>query len=148
MAVKPIPEGYHTVTPYIMVQGADQVIKFMENAFGARERVRLPGPGGTVGHAEMEIGDSVIMIADVDERGKIMPAMIHLYMEDVDGVYARAVAAGRTSIQEPETKFYGDRNAAVQDTAGNQWYISTHVEDVPPDEAECRAAAAAGGQQQ
>ena len=146
--VKPIPEGYHTVTPYLTIQGADEVIKFLENAFGARERMRLPGPGGTVGHAEIEIGDSLIMIADVDERGKITPAMIHLYMEDVDGVYARAVAAGGTSIQEPEDKFYGDRSAAVQDSAGNQWYISTHVEDVPPDEMERRGAAAVAGQQQ
>jgi uncharacterized glyoxalase superfamily protein PhnB len=146
MAVKPIPEGYHTVTPYLTVRGADQVIKFMENAFGARERMRLPGPGGTVGHAEVEIGDSLIMIADVDERGKVMPGMIHLYLEDVDGVYARALAAGATSVEEPEDKFYGDRNAAVQDTAGNQWYISTHVEDVPPDEMERRAAAASGQQ--
>jgi uncharacterized glyoxalase superfamily protein PhnB len=102
----------------------------------------MPGPNGTIGHAEIEIGDSVVMVADVDERGRNMPAMIHLYLEDVDSVYARALEAGATSVQEPKTQFYGDRNAGVQDLAGNHWYISTHVEDVPPEEMEARAAQA------
>jgi PhnB protein len=125
-------------------RGADQVIKFAENAFGAKERFRLPGPKGTIGHAEIEIGDSLIMIADADERNKAMPAMIHLYLEDVDSLYRRALDAGATSIQEPKNQFYGDRNAGVQDAAGNKWYISTHVEDVPPDVMErCVAEAVA-----
>src|SRR2546421_3512202 len=112
MAVEPIPEGYRTVTPYLVNQGAEQVMKFAENAFGARERMRLPGPKGTIGHAEIEIGDSLIMIADADERNNAMPAMIHLYLEEVDAVYQRALDAGATSIQEPKDQFYGDRNAA------------------------------------
>jgi PhnB protein len=140
MAVEPIPEGYHTVTPYLVNRGAEQVIKFAENAFGAKERMRMPGPKGTIGHAEIEIGDSIIMIADADERNNEMPAMIHLYLEDVDSVYRRAMDAGGTSIQEPKDQFYGDRNAGVQDSAGNKWYISTHVEDVSPEEMEKRTA--------
>jgi uncharacterized glyoxalase superfamily protein PhnB len=150
MAVKPIPEGYRTVTPYLVNRGADQVIKFAENAFGAKEKMRLPGPNGTIGHAEIEIGDSLIMIADADERNNEMPAMIHLYLADVDTVYRRAIDAGATSIQEPQDQFYGDRNAGVQDSAGNKWYISTHVEDVPPEEMDRRVAKAvaqAGSQQ-
>ena len=142
MGVKPIPDGYHTVTPYLMIQGADQVIEFAKNAFGAKERVRMPGPNGTIGHAELEIGDSVVMLADMDERENLMPAMVHLYMEDVDAVYARAIEAGGKSVQEPKDQFYGDRSAAVQDSAGNKWYISTHVEDVSPDEMERRVAEA------
>jgi uncharacterized glyoxalase superfamily protein PhnB len=142
MEAKPIPEGYHTVTPYLMIQGADQVIEFAKNAFGAKERVRMPGPNGTIGHAELEIGDSVVMLADMDERENLMPAMVHLYMEDVDAVYARAIEAGGKSVQEPKDQFYGDRSAAVQDSAGNKWYISTHVEDVSPDEMERRVAEA------
>ena len=142
MAVDPIPNGYHTVTPYLPIKGAEGVIEFAKRAFGASERLRMPGPNGTIGHAEIEIGDSVVMVADVDERGRNMPAMIHLYLEDVDSVYARALEAGATSVQEPKTQFYGDRNAGVQDLAGNHWYISTHVEDVPPEEMEARAAQA------
>ena len=142
MAVNPIPEGYHTVTPYLVVQGAEGVIQFAKLAFGAKERIRLPGPNGTIGHAELEIGDSVVMLADMDERQNLMPAMVHLYMEDVDAVYARAIEAGGKSIQEPKDQFYGDRNAAVQDSAGNKWYISTHVEDVSPEEMDRRVAQA------
>jgi PhnB protein len=142
VAAKPIPDGYHTVTPYLVVQGAEQVIQFAKDAFGARERMRLPGPNGTIGHAELEIGDSVVMLSDMDERQNLMPAMVHLYMDDVDTVYARAIKAGATSIQEPKDQFYGDRNAGVQDSAGNKWYISTHVEDVPPHEMEQRVAQA------
>jgi uncharacterized glyoxalase superfamily protein PhnB len=104
--------------------------------------MRVPGPNGTIGHAEIEIGDSVVMLADMDERQNLMPAMVHLYMEDVDAVYARAIEAGGKSIQEPKDQFYGDRNAGVQDPAGNKWYISTHVEDVSPDEMERRVAQA------
>jgi PhnB protein len=140
MAVKPIPEGYHTVTPYLVIQGAEKVIQFATDAFGAKERMRMPGPNGTIGHAELEIGDSVIMLADQDERQNLMPAMVHLYLEDVDAAYARALQAGGTSIEKPENKFYGDRTAGVQDSAGNKWYISTHVEDVPQDEMQRRVA--------
>ena len=142
MTVEPIPDGYHTVTPYLVIQGAGKVIEFAKRAFGAKERMCVPGPNGTIGHAEIEIGDSVVMLADMDERQNLMPAMVHLYMEDVDAVYARAIEAGGKSIQEPKDQFYGDRNAGVQDPAGNKWYISTHVEDVSPDEMERRVAQA------
>lgn len=142
MAVKPIPEGYHVVTPYLIVEGAADLIEFTKSAFGAQERFRMPGPGGTVGHAEMQIGDSVVMLADSAsaENNRVLPAGIHVYVEDVDATYKMAMAAGAKSEQAPETKFYGDRNATVLDTFGNVWFISTHVEDVPPDEMEKRAA--------
>ncbi len=142
MTVKPIPEGYRTVTPYLVVEGADKLIDFITEAFGGKERMRLPGPGGAVGHAEVEIGDSVVMLGDsstTDDNRKF-PGMIHLYVGDVDAAYKSALAAGGTSVQDPEDKFYGDRNAAVRDPFGNFWYISTHVEDVPPDEMERRSA--------
>jgi PhnB protein len=142
MAVKPIPDGYHAVTPYLVVEGADKLIDFMKEGLGAQERFRMPGVNDTVGHAEMQIGDSVVMLADsasADNNIK-MPAMVHLYVEDCDAVYKSAIAAGASSYQEPETKFYGDRNAGVRDQFGNIWYMSTHVEDVPPDEMERRSA--------
>jgi len=140
--VKPIPDGYHAVTPYLIVEGADKLIDFMEVAFGAVERMRMPGPGGVVGHAEMQIGDSVVMHADSAgaENKVTFPAMIHLYVEDTDGAYKAALAAGATSDREPADQFYGDRNAGVRDPFGNLWFISTHVEDVPPDEMERRSA--------
>ena len=142
MAVKPIPDGYHSVTPYLIVEGAADLIDFIKSAFGGQERFRMAGVNGGVGHAEVQIGDSVIMLADSGEsEGNIkMPAMIHLYVDDCDATYKTALAAGGTSTQEPETKFYGDRNAGVKDAFGNLWYLSTHVEDVPPDEMDRRAA--------
>src|SRR5438046_5392956 len=123
--VDPIPKGYSILTPHLSIKGATAALEFYKQAFGAKERMRLPGPNGTIGHAELEIGDSVVMLADMDERQNLMPAMVHLYMEDVDAVYARAIEAGGKSIQEPKDQFYGDRNAAVQDSAGNKWYNST-----------------------
>ena len=141
MAVKHIPDGYHAVTPYLIVEGADKLIEFMKDVFGATERMRMPGPGGVIGHAEMEIGDSVVMLADSAsaENNIVMPAMINLYVEDCDQAYKNALAAGATSRQEPEMKFYGDRNAGVVDPFGNYWFIATHVEDVPPDEMQRRS---------
>jgi PhnB protein len=142
MAVKHVPDGYHTVTPYLSVEGADKLIDFMKEAFGAQERMRMPGPGGVVGHAEMEFGDSVVMLADsaaADNNVKFR-AMINLYVEDCDAAFKSALAAGGTAQQDPETKFYGDRNASVRDPFGNVWFISTHVEDVPADEMAKRAA--------
>jgi PhnB protein len=136
MAVKPISEGYRTVTPYLLVQGAADLIEFMAAAFGAREQFRMTGVNGGVGHAEVEVGDSVIMLADSSEtdRDLVMPATIHLYVPDCDAAYRAALAAGATSEREPATQFYGDRNAVVRDRWGNRWFVSTHVEDVPPEE--------------
>lgn len=141
MAVKPKPEGYHSVTPYLVVDGADTLIEFVKQAFGAEETVRMGTPDGKVGHAEVRIGDSIVMLADASasEQGRPMPGMIHLYVEDTDKVYRRAIEAGGTSLREPADQFYGDRSGGVRDPVGNQWWIATHVEDVPPDEMAKRA---------
>jgi PhnB protein len=142
MTVKAKPDGYATVTPYLIVEDASEVIDFVTKSFGGQERFRMQGVNGGVGHAEIQLGDSVIMLADsAESEGNLnMPAMIHLYVDDCDGAYQAALAAGATSTQEPDTKFYGDRNAGVKDRFGNIWFLSTHVEDVPPEEMEKRAA--------
>jgi PhnB protein len=141
MAVKPIPEGYHTVTPYLIVEGAQQLLDFLKQGFGATERFSMPGPDGKIGHAEVQIGNSVVMLADANPRWKPTKTMLYLYVEDVDAVYKKAVAAGGKSVMEPANQFYGDRSANVEDAFGNHWGIATHVEDVPMDEIEKRAAA-------
>ena len=151
-AVKPIPDGYNTVIPYLIVADGNNAIRFYTAAFGATERLRLDAPGGKVGHAELTIGDSLIMLADESpEMGALSPASVggtpvalHLYVEDVDAVTARAVSAGARSLQPPENKFYGDRSGMVEDPFGHRWYLSTHVEDVAPDEIARRAAALHG----
>ncbi len=144
MAVKPIPDGYHSVTPYLIAQGAAAVIDFMKRAFAAEERVRMDGPEGSIGHAEVAIGDSVVMLGDAGAEWSAMPAFIHLYVEDCDAAYQRALDAGGTSVREPTDQFYGDRSATVRDPAGNMWGIATHVEDVPEEELARRAAEWAG----
>lgn len=136
-----IPKGYHTVTPYLTVSGAGNVIDFMKKAFGAKELFRFPGPNGTVAHAEVQIGDSMIMIGDANPQVPPMPAKIHLYVEDCDRFYKQALAAGATSVREMQDQFYGDRNGAVKDSGGNEWWISTHVEDVSSEEMQRRMAA-------
>lgn len=139
MAVDSIPAGYHTVTPYIVVEGADRLIAFLRQTFDADTTMRMDGPEGSVGHAEVKIGDSKIMLADANEQASAVTGMLHVYVDDCDGVYARALEAGATSLQEPENQFYGDRMAGVRDAFGNQWWIATHVEDVPEDELTRRA---------
>jgi uncharacterized glyoxalase superfamily protein PhnB len=134
MTVKPIPEGYHTVTPYLVVQGAAQLIDFLKQAFAAEEIQRMTRPDGSIGHAEVRIGDSRVMLGEAGGEFKPMPAMLHLYMEDADAVYQRALLAGATSLREPVDEFYGDRMAGVKDQFGNQWWIATHIEDVSPEE--------------
>jgi PhnB protein len=141
MAVKPIPDGYHTVTPYMIVEGGQKVIDFAKQAFGAKERFLMPGEGGSVMHAELEIGDSVVMIADATPQWKANNSMLYLYVEDCDAVYQRALAAGGQSVMEPKDQFYGDRSAGVLDPAGNYWGMATHIEDVSPEELEKRSAA-------
>ena|ERR1051325_4460394 len=141
MAVKPIPDGYHTVTPYLVVEGAARMIDFMKEAFGAEEVFRMAGKDGRVDHAEVRIGNSMIMVGDASDEHKARPSMICLYVEDVDATYQRAIAAGATSIREVADQFYGDRSGGVTDASGMQWWISTHVEDVTPEELAKRAAA-------
>jgi uncharacterized glyoxalase superfamily protein PhnB len=136
----PVPAGYATVTPYLCVADAAKLIEFLKQAFDAQLLFKMDGPGGRIMHAEMTIGDSRIMLAQ-PEPGKETYAMIHLYLPDTDAVYARALAAGATSVREPADQFYGDRSAGVRDQFGNQWYIATHVEDVSQEEMERRMAA-------
>jgi uncharacterized glyoxalase superfamily protein PhnB len=139
--VKPIPDGYHSVTPYLVVNGAAQLIDFMKNVMGAEERFRMDAPNG-IGHAEVQVGDSMVMLADANDMQPPRPAMVHVYLPDADAAYQRALAAGAKSLREPADQFYGDRSAGVEDRFGNQWWFATHIEDVPPDEMERRAAEA------
>ena len=141
MAVNPIPEGYHTVTPYLIVEGAAGLLEFVKSAFGAEERFRMPAPNDTIGHAEVKIGDSIVMVADAGEEWPAMPAFIYLYVDDCDATYQRALDAGATSVKEPEDQFYGDRNATVRDSVGNRWGIATHIEDVTEEEVARRIEA-------
>ena len=143
MAVKPVPDGYHTVTPYLIVQGAARLIDFLKEAFGATEAERMAVPDGAIQHAEVRIGDSVIMLADAGGEWQASPATIHLYLEDADAAYRRALGAGAVSVREPADQFYGDRSAGVKDPLGNFWWLATHVEDVPREEIARRARAAA-----
>ena len=143
MATNYMPEGYHTVTPYLTVKGASDLVEFLKKAFGAEETFRM-GDGGKITHAEMRIGDSMVMLGDAPDEP--MPGMLHLYVQDVDRLYERALELGATSIREPADQFYGDRSAGVKDRFGNQWWLATHIEDVPPEEMERRAAAAAAQQ--
>jgi PhnB protein len=139
MAVKSIPDGYHTVTPYLIVESADKLLTFVKQAFAAEETVRMAGPDGSVGHAEVRIGDSVVMLADATEQSPALSAMLHLYVEDCDATYQRALDAGATSVRELKDEFYGDRMGGVRDPFGNQWYVATHVEDVSGEEMAKRA---------
>ncbi len=140
MAVKPIPEGYHSITPYLVVNGAAKVLDFVKQAFGAQEVMRMPGPNGTIGHAEVKIGDSFVMMADASPQHPARPSMLLLYVPNVDEVYQRALKVGGKTEREPADQFYGDRSAGVTDPAGNQWVIATHVEDVSPEEMKRRMA--------
>ena len=121
-----------------------QVIEFIKQAFGAQELMRMMNPGGKVGHTELRIRDSIVMLGGAGEQWKAMPTMLYLYVENVDEVYQRAVAAGGNSMKEPADQFYGDRTAAVMDMSGNQWWLATHTEDIAPDEMERRHKAARG----
>jgi PhnB protein len=142
MAVKPIPDGYHTVTPYVSVEGASGLLDFLQAAFGAVLRFKMEGPDGRVGHAEVQVGDSLLMVGEPCGQWGARPTTVYLYVPDVDATYRRALDAGATSLHEPTNQFYGDRSAGVKDAFGNFWWIATHVEDVAPDELERRAAEA------
>jgi PhnB protein len=148
-SVKPIPEGYHTVTPYLIFDRAADAIAFYKKAFGATEIMRMDAPGGRIGHAEIKLGDSAIMLADEHpEQGALSPrklggspVMLHVYVEDVDAVVERAVAAGAKLIRPVADQFYGDRTGGLEDPFGYRWFIATHKEDLTADEIRRRAAA-------
>jgi PhnB protein len=150
---KPIPEGYHTATPYLIIKDAAQAIEFYKKAFGATEVMRFAQPDGKIGHAEIKIGDSHIMLADeFPEMGARSPqtlggspVSILLYVEDVDAQAKQAIAAGVKVVRPVKDQFYGDRSGSFEDPFGHQWHIATHVEDVAPDELHKRAAAAGRG---
>jgi PhnB protein len=147
---KPIPDTYRRVTPCLVVQGGVKALEFYAEVFGATERMRFPGPGGTVAHAELQIGDSVVIVEDeVPERGTKAPppggvagspTSLFIYVEDVDAVVARAVELGATLQRPPQDQFYGDRDGYVVDPFGHGWIIATHVEDVAPEELARRMA--------
>lgn len=141
--VKPIPEGYHTVTPYITVDDARKLIDFITAAFGARVPELMTDDDGNLRHAEAQIGDSRVMIGQARGEWKARPATLYLYLPDVDDTYKRALAAGATSLMEPADQFYGDRNGGVEDAFGNWWWLATHVEDVSPEEMQRRMLAQA-----
>jgi PhnB protein len=147
MPVQPVPEGYHTVTPYLAVEDATAAIDFYQRAFGAKERGRMTAPDGKIGHAELEIGDALIMLSDPFPQFLARPPKelggtsvgVFLYVDDVDAVYKQAIDAGATSATEPADQFWGDRFGSVTDPFGHSWQIATHVEDVPPEEMAKRA---------
>jgi uncharacterized glyoxalase superfamily protein PhnB len=132
--VKPIPDGYHSITPYLNAQGADRLIAFLKAAFAAKERGRNLDDQGRIMHAEVQIGDSIIMLSEASERFPARETALYLYVNDADAVYRAALQAGGTSIMEPATHFYGDRSGGIKDPAGNQWWIATHLEDVSEEE--------------
>ncbi len=142
MAVKPIPEGSHTVTPYLIVEDAARVIEFAKQTFGANETERMTEPGGRIMHAEIRVGDSLIMLGEPMGKFQPMPTMLYVYVPDTDATYRKALQAGGESVMEPADQFYGDRNAGVKDPCGNMWWIATHKEDVAPEEMRRRAAEA------
>ena len=150
MATQPIPEGYHTVTPYLAVDDATEAIEYYTKAFGAKERVRMETPDGKVGHAELEIGDSLVMLSDPFPQASTKPpnelggtsVSVFMYVEDVDAVVKQAVDAGAKVTMEVADQFWGDRFGSVKDPFGHLWSIATHVEDVPPEEMAERAKVA------
>jgi PhnB protein len=142
MAVKPIADGYHSITPYLVVPNAPKTIAFLKQAFGATTLFEpMKRPDGSIGHAELKIGDSPLMLSEASEQCPATQAMIHLYVPDVDATYKKALAASATSVMEVADQFYGDRSGGVKDPAGNSWYVATHKEDVAPQELAKRAAA-------
>ena len=142
MPVKPIPDGYPAVTPYLMVRDAARFVEFLTTVFDARVTEQLKRPDGKLGHTEVRVRDSLIMLSDASDDHPATPVMLHFYVEDVDATFARAVQAGGTVVAEPAVQFYGDRSGGVKEPCGNTIWIASHVEDVAPDELQRRAAAA------
>ncbi len=140
MSVKPIPEGYHSITPYLMVPPGSKIIEFLVAVFGAKVLRVMENPAGGVGHAELEIGNSKIMLGEACGQWKPTQSSIYVYVADCDATYQAALAAGATTLYEPTTHWYGDRSGGVIDPAGNVWFIGTHVEDVSEEELRRRHA--------
>jgi PhnB protein len=139
--VKPIPPGFHTVTPYLIVNGAEKVISFMQQAFDAsHDHEPTMRPDGKLMHATLKVGNSMVMLAESSEHAQATPVMLYLYVPDVDAAYRKALQAGATSVMEPADRFYGDRTGGVKDPAGNSWFLGTHIENVAPAELKKRAA--------
>ena len=151
--VKPIPDTYPRVTPHLSIAGAADALEFYQRVLGANVRMRMDAPGGLVAHAEIELGDSVVMLGDEALPGSDpspralegTPVSLFVYVEDVDDVFGRAVEAGADAVSEPEVHFYGDRVATIDDPFGHRWNLATHVEDIAPDELDRRAAEAMSG---
>ena len=140
MAVAPVPEGYHNVQPYLIVDGAKDLLQFVKNVFGASQTQLMEAPDGSTGmHAEVKIGDSTVMLADAQGPWQPMAAAMYVYVPNVDDTYRKALAAGGTSVMEPADQFYGDRHGGVKDRWGNFWWIATRIENVPPEEVKRRA---------
>ena len=139
MAVRYIPDGYHSVTPYMLVGDVDQLVDFLTAAFGAEEKERVPNQDGKTGHAEVLIGDSYVMMGRAQDEFPPLPCMLYIYVPDTDATYAQALTAGAKSMQEPQDMFYGDRNAIVADPTGNTWCIATHQDTLTPEELAKRA---------
>ena len=140
MPVKPIPDGYHSVTPYLVVNDGDKMLDFLVRGLGGELMGRHDLPDGRLKHAEVRVGDSPVMIGGAGPGQPPMPCTLYLYVRDCDAAYKRALAAGAKSLREPADQFYGDRSGGVVDAEGNQWWFGTHVEDVSPEELERRAA--------
>ena len=140
---KPIPDGYHSVTPYLVVENGGRLVEYLEEAFGASVAHRMDHPDGSLWHADLQVGDSHVMLGGASDKSPETPASIYLYIEDADAGYRRALNAGGISIMEPQDMFYGDRHGGVKDPSGNSWWIATHIEDVSAEELKKRGEAAA-----
>lgn len=134
MAVKPIPDGYHTVTPYLTVDDPAQVIDFLKKVFNAQETFVMRDAQGNIGHAEVKVGTSMLMLGKAHDQWKSRPGNFYVYVEDCDALYQKALDVGATSISKPEDQFYGDRHGGVADSQGNNWWIATHVKDISEDD--------------
>jgi PhnB protein len=137
--LEPIPKGFHTVTPFIVARNATGLLEFLKKAFNGETTSIMHDPDGKVMHATARIGNSIVMVSDANDRFPAMPAMLYLYMDDVDLVFNKAIKAGGQSLREPTNEFYGDRSAGIKDAWDNQWWIATHIEDVDEKELKRRA---------
>ena len=144
MSVNPVPEGHHTITPYILVEDPAKFLDFVVDAFSAEVTERVELPDGSVMHGQFKIGDSMVMTGAARDEWPALPTFLHLYVPDADALYTQAMKAGAESLQDPKDEFYGDRTSGVKDPFGNLWWIATHQEDVSPEEIERRAAQARG----
>ena len=144
MAKSFTPDGFHTVTPYLIVEGAARLLHFAQHAFDAVELMRMPGPDGGIMHAAMRLGDSIVELSDANANWPAMPGSLHVYVPDIDATYAKALEAGADSITDPADMFYGERSATVRDPVGNLWHIATHLEDVSLEEIARRATSYEG----